>query len=97
MVLLHFYDTSMNSIELKEQLDLLGVNEVRYSLNGELNIDSIILFNIYNEWQVFYLDERGGRNDKRVFQTEKEARLFVLNLFIEAKKTCYRSQTFSCF
>jgi len=76
----------MNKEELKIQLDLLGVKPTRYSLNGELEPDRVILFHNYNVWQVFYLDERGGRNDQRDFPSESEACLYLYKIFKDAKE-----------
>lgn len=75
----------MNRFELKEKLDLLGIGEHQYSLNGNLDSDSVILFNSYNEWQVFYLDERGVRNDIRVFESEDAACIYIYELFKDSK------------
>jgi hypothetical protein len=76
----------MNTAELKIELDLLGVKPRYYSLNGELEPDRVILF--YNNimWEVFYLDERGNRNDQKNFNTENEACLYIYNLFRESKE-----------
>jgi hypothetical protein len=76
----------MNKEELKIKLDLLGVKPKQYSLNGELEADSIILFHYYNNWQVFYLDERGGRNNQKDFPSENEACWYIYKLFEDAKK-----------
>lgn len=71
----------MNRVELKKELDLLGVSGARYSLYDELKSDCIILFHNYSKWEVFYLDERGGRNDERNFGSENEACLYIYGLF----------------
>lgn len=76
----------MNKEELKIKLDLLGVKPTQYSLKGELEPDRVILFHNYNEWQVFYLDERGGRNDQKSFSSESEACLYIYKIFREAKE-----------
>lgn len=76
----------MNVLELKEELDSLGVKENQYALKGDLNPDSIVLYHSYDEWQVFYLDERGGRNDERIFKSENEACLYIYQLFVESKR-----------
>lgn len=75
----------MNKLELKGELDLLNVDSNSYSLNGVLNPDSIILYNSYDTWQVFYLDERGGRDDEKLFQSEEEACKYILKLFKDSK------------
>lgn len=71
---------------LKLELDLLSVNPAQYSLNGEFKPDSIILFHKYNVWEVFYLDERGGRNDERSFTSEGEACKYIYRIFKDAKE-----------
>jgi hypothetical protein len=76
----------MNRIELKLNLDQLNVAPERYSLYGELNPDAIILFQNYDQWQVFYFDERGGRNNERIFKSETEACSYIYNLFLESKE-----------
>lgn len=75
----------MNKIELKKKLDLLRVNSHRYSLDGELLADKIILYNSYHKWEVFYLDERGGRNNEKIFYSENEACEYIYKLFKESK------------
>ncbi len=76
----------MNKKDLQIKLDLLGVASQAYSLEGELVPDNIILYNSYNKWEVFYLDERGDRNDEKVFNSENEACEHIYKLFIESKK-----------
>lgn len=76
----------MNQLELREKLNLLGVKEYQYSLNGDLAPDRIILFHNHNEWQVFYLDERGTRNNVKIFESEEAACLYIYQLFYESSK-----------
>lgn len=71
----------MDINQLKHELDLLGVNPSRYSLTGELKADSIIVVDNYGKWEVFYLDERGGRNNYVYFKSEEDACLYVYELF----------------
>lgn len=75
----------MDRIELKKKLDLLKVNSSTYSLEGELVSDSIILYNSYSTWTVFYLDERGGRNDEKEFVSEEKACEYIYRLLEESK------------
>lgn len=77
----------MDRTELKKELDLLGVGEARYSLYDELKSDCIILFHNYYKWEVFYLDERGGRNEEKSFKTENEACLYIYGLFKDSVDT----------
>ena len=76
----------MNKKELQTKLDLLGVTSGAYSLEGELVPDNIILCNSYHKWEVFYLDEGGGRNDEKVFDSENEACEHIYKLFKESKE-----------
>jgi len=71
----------MNRKDLKFELDKLGVNQSLYSLYGNLECDRIILYENYHRWEVFYLSERGTRENLQVFFTEKEACDYILNLF----------------
>ncbi|NOU62363.1 hypothetical protein [Marinifilum caeruleilacunae] len=76
----------MNKKDLKEELDLLNVNQEFYSLNGDLIPDTIVLVENYDLWEVFYFDERGSINNKKDFKTEKEACLYIYNLFVKSKE-----------
>ena len=60
----------MNKDILKKELDKLGVNPNEYSLNGNIESDKIVLYQNYSKWEVFYFDERGGRNCEKVFCNE---------------------------
>ena len=44
------------------ELDKLGVNPNEYSLNGNIESDKIVLYQNYSKGEVFYFDERGGRD-----------------------------------
>lgn len=61
----------MNKDILKKELDKLGVNPNEYSLNGNIESDKIVLYQNYSKWEVFYFDERGGRNCEKVFVMKK--------------------------
>ena len=76
----------MNKIELIAKLAELGVDPNTYSLEGELLPDSIVLYHSYSSWEVFYLDERGGRNKERVFSSERLACDHIYRLFREAQE-----------
>ncbi len=75
----------MNVKELKLKLDILRVNSNQYSLNGDIKPDAVILFHNYNKWEVYYFDERGGKNDEHEFNSEEEACNYFYKLFKEAK------------
>ena len=76
----------MDRKELKCQLDLLKIDEHSYSLNGELNPDTVIMHHSYHNWEVFYLDERGGRNNEKIFTSEDEACKYFYKLFKDARE-----------
>jgi hypothetical protein len=42
-------------------------------LDDGLKPTAHILYKNYSKWEYFYLDERGGRNDLRIFYDEVEA------------------------
>lgn len=71
----------MNKDELKKELDKLGINSNEYSLSGDIDSDKIVLYQNYDKWEVFYFDERGGRNDEKVFSREEEACSYIYELF----------------
>ena len=75
----------MNKNELKNKLDVLGVAPHAYSLEGKLVPDNIVLNNSYHIWEVFYFDERGGKNNQQVFDTESDACEHIYKLFKESK------------
>jgi len=75
----------MNKLELKNKLDELGINSEFYSLDGQLNPDSIVLYNSYNKWEVFYFDERGNRDNEKIFFSEQCACDYIYNLFYNSK------------
>lgn len=71
----------MNKDILKKELDKLGVNPNEYSLNGNIESDKIVLYQNYSKWEVFYFDERGGRNCEKVFCNEEDACSYIYELF----------------
>jgi len=71
----------MNRDELKHQLYELKVRSTEYSLDGELLPDRMVLYNSYNDWIVFYLDERGNRNDEKKIDSESEACNYIYKEF----------------
>ena len=71
----------MNKDILKKELDKLGVNPNEYSLNGNIESDKIVLYQNYSKWEVFYFDERGGRNCEKVFCNEEDACLYISSSF----------------
>lgn len=73
----------MNRTELKEKLETLGIKNRNYSLYGDLNSGSIVLYHSYYEWQVFNLNDRGVRESFKVFNSEEEACKYILDEFIK--------------
>lgn len=71
----------MNIEALEIELQRLGIKDSYYSLSGELKSDSIILYHNYNIWEVFYLDERGGRHPMGIFNKEEDACMFIYKEF----------------
>lgn len=71
----------MNRVELIKKLDGLNVPNSFYDLDGNLLPDRIILYNSYNDWIVFYLDERGNRHEQKVFNSEVKALNYIFERF----------------
>lgn len=71
----------MNREELIQKLNTINVNPNLYSLYGELLPDRIILYNSYNDWIVFYFDERGNRNNEKIFHSEQDACEYIYKYF----------------
>ena len=76
----------MNKQQLKKNLDQLGIRETSYSLEGDLIPGRMIIFNSYNEWQVFLFDERGNRDQERVFSSESDACYYLFKRLKSAKE-----------
>lgn len=76
----------MTREDLKKKLDELQISEGEYSLFNELFSDRVILYQNYGDWEVFYLDERGRKNDHVIFKDESAAYGHILNLFVDSQK-----------
>ena len=63
----------MDIESLKKELKRLQVPERWYSINGSLQHDTYFLIQNYHRWEYFYFDERGNRNEYKVFTDEGEA------------------------
>lgn len=63
----------MKRKELEIKLNAEGFDPNTFSLYGELNTYSIVIYHNHYIWEVFYLDERGGRNMLGLCNTEDEA------------------------
>ncbi|MCH5716912.1 hypothetical protein [Niabella hibiscisoli] len=68
----------MNVEELKTILKSLNVPDQWYAINDGLKADALILYENYKCWELFYYSERGDRLDHKVFETEEEACLYLL-------------------
>ena len=75
----------MDLKELEAKLIELKVNPNHFSLNGESKPDTVILYQNYSKWEVYYFDERGEKNDMRTFNLEKDACSYFYRLFKDAK------------
>jgi len=75
----------MLKTELINRLNELYIRPTAYSLEGDLLWDRIIMFNSYNDWHVFYLDERGNRNEEKIFHSESEACDYIFDFFKKKK------------
>jgi len=76
----------MNRKELKYKLGELNVYPESYSLEEELLPDSIVLYPNYSKWEVFYFDERGNRDNERIFFSENDACNYIYNHFKKQKE-----------
>ena len=76
----------MNKNDLIKKLEELKIKPTQYSLNGDLLPDRVVLCNSYNDWIVFYLDERGKRRDEKIFHSEKEACEYIYKDFKDLKR-----------
>ena len=72
----------MDRSQLKLALDRLGVNPIRYAFDT-LEPDSVILYQNYSLFEVFYLSERGNREMSKTFSSEAEACEYVYIFFAE--------------
>jgi hypothetical protein len=59
--------------ELKSKLYENNVPDRSYSLNEGLKSDAIVIYKNYSKWECFYLDERGGKHDFRIFESDGDA------------------------
>lgn len=76
----------MKKSDLIKLLNNLGVSRSNYSLDGELIPGNMVVYNSYRSWIVFYLDERGNRNEIKEFNTESDALEYLYNSYLELKK-----------
>lgn len=72
----------MNKEKLEKALEKLKIPKSFYSLNGDLLPDRIVLNKNYDKWEVFYFDERGNRDNLKIFDSEKKACMFIYDSFL---------------
>ncbi len=74
----------MNREELSSKLNEEGFETHLYSLYGDLLPDRIILYENYNNWEIFYIDDRGGRHILTICHSENNACWFLYNYLKES-------------
>lgn len=67
----------MNTISLVEELNKIGVPVRYYSINGDLISDTYILNQVHDKWEFFYFDEKGNKNDCKIFNNENDACMYL--------------------
>lgn len=75
----------MNIKELEQALSNMHVPVEFYSLNGDILPDRIVLLKNYFKWEVFYFDERGNRDQEKIFSSEEEACDYIFQYFEKQK------------
>lgn len=64
----------MTTEEMLLEIKELRIPDRDYSVNDSLGTDKCIFRKVYNYWECFYMDERGGQdNDYRRFYNENDA------------------------
>lgn len=69
----------MDVRELKDVLGSMAVREQCYAISDGLKIDALVLYKKNMVWDFFYYREKGERIGHRVFKTESEACLYLLD------------------
>lgn len=67
---------------MKLKLDDMKISKRYYSINGSNTPNTYIFRQVYNYWECYYLDERGGVNDYHRFNNEDEACMVFLEALI---------------
>ena len=70
----------MNVTGLIRKLDEIGVPKRDYSINGDLLPDTHFLNQVYGKWEYFYFDEKGNKEDYRMFDNESDACKYMLGM-----------------
>lgn len=77
----------MDILDLEKILDEIGVPKRYYSINGDLSSDTYILNEIYGKWECFYFDEKGNRNNYKIFTNVNDACMYMLSI-LKAEIEC---------
>lgn len=76
----------MDIKQLELELSNLNVPNSYYSINGSLKTDAYILNKVYSKWEYFYFDEKGNKENYRIFDEESDACNYLLEkLKVELK------------
>jgi hypothetical protein len=71
----------MNTEEMLIKIKELKIPDKNYSINDSLGTDKYIFRKIYDYWECFYVDERGGQNnDYHRFYDEDKACLYFITM-----------------
>lgn len=63
-----------------KKIEELNIPSHYYSINDSISADTYILNKVYNYWEFFYFDERGGQNDYQKFDNENDACMYLLEV-----------------
>ena len=85
----------LNRGNLSKLLQEEGFDPNSYSLYGDLNPDSIVIYQNYHKWEVFYLDERGEREMLNICSSEEDACEFMYRTLINSTLISKASAFFS--
>jgi hypothetical protein len=58
---------------LKQKLSENNIPTNLYSIDDGLKPNAYILYKNYSQWEFFFLDEKGDRNNFKIFYNEEEA------------------------
>lgn len=75
----------MNIFDLQNELNKLGIPKSWYSINEGLKSDAHILQEIYGKWHYYYFDERGNRENEKIFENESQACDYIYKKLKESK------------
>jgi hypothetical protein len=80
----------MDIQELMKLLKKENVAENWHSLDGTLIPDRMIIRQLDNKWEVFYLGDRGYVTKEKQFENESEACKYLYQTLIETKQRSNR-------